>query len=562
MSTTSNVNAVYRRDPERGWRIWHINEIYRGDTGVKYDPLYVPNVEDLVYDGQQAFYRVDAVDPITAIPTLTRINPAAGIDEAGDPNSLISALRIYQPHITERIFIDTLTSPYTLSVDGRYYVYGDEHTHMKLFKGTDTSIDGTVLSQSIDGNGIVVSELVELMPVQLELPAIKRPKRLHTAYDLQDGDLVTAVIYNAHGRPTDERPFIVRRADNISAPSSSNVYVQDIELISSLLSATDSSLIENPLNVPLNTSLMMCRVHYSDGNHMDLEIDGQKVKLHGVENFNTSVLGPATNVVLSYYPSEREQSINLSGHPVSQIPKHYRLANIPMGSDVALKLYVIPRWMGDRYALEWRLTNVQYNLDMDVTQWVTVRQDNGFAFNDRGFGVTQILQVSLDLDLAAPGRYPGHVHAQQVHITLEEPNSVPKDNWVIDYIGDGFTYIGVGVWCSVSHGGARPFKIDIGQNVDYEWLNRLYYPLDPMYDGEVLDRAPLPTHFRLEHGGEHGRQAIGTYSIADWDRTFYLGPNRAWDSQWPMVITWLVESNGDFKTLGVTPLSIESDLNI
>lgn len=560
--TTSNINVAYERDPERGWRWWHINMIYRGQSGVVYERLYVPNVGDLVYDGENSFYRVDHVDEVTAIPTLTRIDPSKGLNDTGDPNNLFSALRVYQPHITERMFIDTLTNPYTLSPDGRYRVYGDEHTHAKLFLGTDTSEDGTVLSQSLNSNGVVISELVELTPVHPDIPTIKRPKRMHTSRNLADGEVVTLVIYNAHGRPTTETPFFCRRADNISAPSSSNVYVHDIELISPLISATDPTLIENPLNVPLTTSLMMCRVHYSNGHHMDLEIDGQKVKIHGLNNFNTSLLGPATNIVLSYYPSEQEQAINLSGHPIAQIPKHYRLANIPMGDDVAVKLYVVPKWVDNHYELTWRLTNLQYTLDLDVTDWVTVRQDNGFAFNSRGFGITQMLQVSLDLDLAAPGRYPGHVHAQQLSITLEEPNSTPKDNWVIDYTGDGFTYVGVGVWCSVSHMTNRPFRIDIGQNVDYEWINRLYYPLDPLFDGTVLDRGPMPTHFRLEHGGEDGRQAIGTYSIADWDKTFYLGPNRAWDPYWPMNIVWLVESNNTFKTLGITPLSIEADLNI
>jgi len=555
------MSVVYRRDPERGFRVWTLREVYTGENIDTTDTLYVPNVGDIVFDGFDLFYRVDAVDEVTAIPTLVPFNPAARFEnEIKDPDNLHEGLKLYQPHIATRIFIDKLTQPFTLSIDSRYRVYGSEATQMKLYLGTDTSPEGTVISQTIDSRGAVISETVDLVPLFQDNATLKRPARCHTSHDLHDGEIVTAIIYNAAGRACGEHSFIVRNANMIAGPTASNVYVEDVELISHLISDHDPLLIENQLNVPFNTSMLTCRVHYSDGSHQDHAIDGVRVKLHGLSNFNTSLLGPTTHVVLSYYPSAQEQSINLSGTPTPSISKTYKLANVPTTDNFAFKLYVIPYWTGNQYELRVRLTDVEYTLNLDVTDKVEIKQSNGWDFNGLAFGITQTLNLTVALDDVVPGAYPGHVHVQQVSLTLNQPFATNVDNWVIDYLGDGYTQFGTGVYAVASSLDDKPFNISCNQVVVYDWLSLLYSSLDPIYDSTLLESAPTPTHFRLENGGENGDWEIGTYSVEDWNQTFRLGVDRDWDRAWPLNIVWLVIANGREKVVGITPLSIENDV--
>lgn len=552
--------TIYRRDPERGWRMWSLSEIYTGEVVQTSKALYVPNVGDLVFDNTDTFYRVDAIDAVTQIPTLAIVNPWAKTIAAPNPDNIHEGLKMYQPHIATRIFIDKLTKPATVSIDPLYRVLGDEHTRMKFFKGTDTSDNGTVISQVVNSNGAVTSETVDLVPIYPGVNTQKRPTRFHTHYDLKDGDLVTAVVYNATGRASGEHTFVVRNAGMIASPTANNVYVEDIELISGLISDHDPLLIQNQLNVPFTTSMMTCRVHYSDGSYQDMAVDGSRVRLNGLSKFNTGLLGPTTHVVLSYFPTSQEQSINLSGYPTPSINKTYKLANVPANESYAFKLYIIPVWEDTLYRLKVRLTDLEYSLNLDVTDHVTIKQANGWDFNGMGFGLTQTLHLTLRLDDVLPGAYTGHVHVQQLLLTLTPPYNRNTDNWVIDYIGDGYTTFGVDVYAIASSLDHKPFTIGVGQQTQYDWLSRLYNALDPIFDSTVLDEPPVPTHFRLENGGEDGSWAIGTFTVDQWNNTFQLGLEREWDRRWPLNIVWLVNENGMMKTVGITPLSIENDV--
>lgn len=551
-------NVVYRRDPTRTWRMWHINEIFTGKTGVTTEHLYVPNVDDLVFNGISTFYKVTAVDQVTAIPTLEAINPSAGFEiEVTDPDNLMHGLRSYEPHGVNRIFIDTSTKPSTISVDSRYRVYGSEATQIKLFMGYNTGPNGVVISQKLNSSGVVVSETVDLEPLYGTDNTIKRPLRFHSTRNLADGERVTMVVYNASGRVCGEHPFIVRNANMICGPTASSIYIEDIELVSDLISKTDPLLIENPLHVPLATSMMFCRVHYSNGKKADHSIDGNKVKIHGLGAFNTSILGPINNVVLSYYPSPTEPAINLQGVLKPSISKVYKLANKSVSGDIALKLYVSPVWTGSGYKLYVRLTNKEYNVNIDVTENVRITNVNGLPFRPNEFGVQQHISLTLAIDSINPDMHPGFIHAQQLKISLNPPGPTNVNSWVIDYGGDGYTYFGADKYCQASVVSKRKYRIDANQTNLTDWLSWMYWAIDPSFDNTLSDRAPTPTHFRLEHGGANGSRVIGTYPIEAWDTEFELGENRDWEQEYPMNITWLVMEGSTEKVLGLSAMAIK-----
>lgn len=518
------MSIIFRKDPQRGFRVWSITEIFTGQTGVVTGYLYIPNVGDLVFDGSNSLLKVIAVDSISGLSTLQAINPSLSFNtDITDPDNLMHGLKSYQPHITNRIFIDSNTNPPNLNVDSVFRAYGSESTKCKLFKGSNTSSNGTVVSLKLNSSGVVVSELVDLEPVYDTNNTIKRPERFHSANPLEDGERVTLVTYSATGRVTGEHPFVVRNANMIAGPGSSNVYIEDIELISDLISRTDPELIENPLHVPFNTSMMFCRVHYSDGTKADHAIDGNKVKMHGVSSFNTSIIGPRANVVLSYYPDITEPAINLQGVVRPSLSKTYKLANRNSADEFALKLYIVPIWTGTKYRLVVRLTNLEYTSNIDVTEYVAIQKVDGTMFRGDTFGTQQHISLTLNLDNSNPGQYPGFTHVQQLKITLNRPGSQVTSDWVIDYGGDGFTYFGADKYAEASLTGNRKFKIDANISNQLDWLSWMYSAVDPAFDSEISNKAPVPTHFRLEHGNANGDRVIDTYPISDWDREFELG---------------------------------------
>ena len=548
-------NPVFRRDPSRAFRVWNIKEIFTGDLGVTTEHLYVPNVEDLVVDGKGVMRQVIAVDPVSAIPTMVVINGEPG--DITDPDSIIDGLRARQPHGINRIFVDNSTVPATVTVHSRYRIYGSEATQAKLFKGTDTSDNGQVISHTLNSSNIIVSEMIDLVPLYDTNNTIKRPPRFHTTTPMEDGELVTLVVYAASGRVVDEYPFIIRNANMISGPTATNIYIEDIELLSDLLSDDDPKLIEHPLHVPVTTTMMQCRVHYSNGDKADHAIDGSKVKLHGVNSFNTSIIGPTSNVVLSYYPDPSEPSINLQGSIRPSISKTYKLTTVGNVTDVAYKLYVVPIWTGTEYRLVYRLTDVAYESDIDVTEYVTTTRTDGTAFKGNDFSREQTVNAVLDMSRINPNQTPPYVHVQQYKITLDRPGSSDYNDYVIDYGGDGYTYFGNGHYATAGVTGDHKFKVDINQSNKTDWLSWLYRAVDPIFDSSITDRGPEPTHFRLEHGGTNGNRLIGTFDISKWRDEFALGTLRNWEQGYPMNIVFIVRANGQDKVIGIAPLSIK-----
>ena len=512
---------VYRRDPHRGWRVWHISEIYTGELEQSDSVLQVPNPDDLVFDGK-GFRRVVAVDEL-AIPTLAAVDLSHEPEHITDPDSLREGLVSYQPHVGESIFIDNSTSPPTLSVDARCRIYGSESTQVRFYLGTDISEQGNAISLSLDSQGNVVNENIDLVPVYPGNLAIKRPARAHSSQPIDTGEVITMVIYNASGTATGKISFIARDCAAIAGPTANGVYITDIELRSKYISHESPLLLEVPLNVPLSLDSLICRVHYSSGIPLDLPIDGNRVKLHGFNNFNTGILGPIHRLILSYYPDADEPAINLGTGPVPSLSKEYGITGITENDVFALKLYLVPVYVeGSGYRLEFRLTNLAGDLDVDVTDDVSVLQSSGVQFDPADFGNAQTLDLHLNLDTTLPGLYPDHRHAQRVDLTLYEPNGISDDAWVIDYVGDGITTYGLDIHASASPLGDRRFVLHNNLGGRDTWLSKLYHAIQPMFDNKVLDTAPTPTHFRLEHGPAGSNSHIGTYPLDAWDNVFEL----------------------------------------
>ena len=269
------------------------------------------------------------------------------------------------------------------------------------------------------------------------------------------------------------------------------------------------------------------------------------------------MLGPVNNVVLSYYPAPSEPAINLQGLTRPSISKTYKLSNRVVGEAFSIKLYLIPIWTGSKYRLAIRLTDLSYGANIDVTEYVHISRVDGTSFKGDQYGTQQHLNLTLNLDLPGLEQYSGFIHTQQVKITLNPPGPSNISGWVIDYGGDGYTYFGADKYIQANVIDDKEFRVDLNQSNITDWLSWGYWALDPLYNNAEVDRAPTPTHFKLEQGGFNGSRAIATYPIEDWDKELMLGRDREWEQGYPLIFTWLVRTGSTDKIVGVGAMEIK-----
>lgn len=545
------------------FRVWLIDELYFGGTAPN-NTLYKPNINDKVVDYSTGEYRVIQVDAdgIPTLELLVRYNQDGGLDL--DSDSLLTALSHYQPTTVTPIYFDDSTTPhYTCTVDGAFVNYGVESERMIFFLGTDTSSNGTIISERYDGGGNLVDNTVDLNAIDPAQPGVKIPNTFATSVTLTPGDIVSGVAYKADGGVSRKTLFIVQASAANRPIDLSGVFIDGIRIKSDLLDPNDDTVILNDANTSFASSLVKAEILYSDGSVVETNIDGVKMKLLNIDQFDTTALIRPTSVVLAYYPDPNEPFINgVNNGGQSHITKVYFLANRVQGSDFGLKLYAIPRFISVAagYQLEWRLVNLERDVDIDVTADVKVLSSSG-GFLPANYGNEQNLTVSLNMDDVAPSVYNGHIHTQKVDIVVNIPGSNGLDAFVIDYNGDGINPYGVGLYAACSPGVNGKLNISISKATQTEWLSYLYNSAGALFDRSVLDEPPRPTHFRYEYQVSNSLVVSQEIPIDRWDENLdKVAGIPEWIEDSTVNIVWLIDNAGEWDVLGHSPLVIKLDL--
>ena len=95
--------------------------------------------------------------------------------------------------------------------------------------------------------------------------AIKSIPPFKTTFNLEDGEIVTAVFYSDDGGVVSKRQLLVENTAFIRSQNASMRYISHINLECSFLSDPNSNVINYPVNLPVNSINMMGVVNYSDG---------------------------------------------------------------------------------------------------------------------------------------------------------------------------------------------------------------------------------------------------------------------------------------------------------
>lgn len=512
---TDGVVPVY--NPNARWAIFSIDDVYMGEEG---NGKHVPKIYDYVLEPQTyTMFIVQALDPVTLIPTLKEIRPANMSYTLSETDVLFGVGPGTQAD-TYRVYLDKSTLPYTLAVDARLHVAGSLTNYAKIFKGSTISEEGKVISKMYDSSGNFVSENIPLELAALDSHinhSIKVIPPCYTTEDLTDGEIVTAVFYNSLNGVVSKRQLLVENTSFIRAIDSSRKYVTHISLECPFMSPTLDHVIEFPLNVPLNALNLTGVVHYSDGSTMKLPVDGTKFRMYGLDQYVSSIVGQKIELVLSYSLSANETSYAGVGVEGNYVTEPYDLVTIDPNGSYTVKLYGYPVWIDEAsgYTMKWWMMNLDRTMMYDVTTYVKWSTTTG-PFNPKAYGVLQRKNVSINLrDIS--GAFKPFVHTQVIDIVLNAPPDAYNVPWLVSHesVVTRPMY-GDGLFAKIKSGSIVNLSSDI--ETYEEWLTRVYEATYPLMNPRTEIVTIKPTHFVIvKNNGSID------FPISDWNKDINAG---------------------------------------
>ncbi|MBE0438140.1 MAG: hypothetical protein IBX57_00035 [Gammaproteobacteria bacterium] len=479
-------------DPDRGFRIWHLSEIFRGpNTG-----RYIPNKDDLVLDWDTGMYRVVGNDLSTG---LSRLEPWYGPKEGEGvtlENSLLG-IDIGNQGESFRAYIDTSVTPHTLACDSRLHIHGTAPTSIKVFKGTDISDTGTVISAMYDRNNQLLGENIPLELVTMpdaNNKAIKTPVVGHTLSKLDDGEVVTAVVYDDLGYVRSYSTLLVKNTTFIRSTEANRKYITSIHLESPFLDKNEPNVLRLPINVAISDVPVIGVVTYSDGSQMKLPANGGKFKLYGMTHFVSTIVGQKIPLVLTYHLSPDEINYGAQAGDSKHISVEYWGTTTEFEKSYSVKIFAFPRWVdGIRgYELDYWLYNLDRHKVYNITNLVTFTNNSEF-FRPLQYNVKQKLVLSVEMDKVDTA-YPKYKFVQAIDLTLMSPGTSDQTKWLVGFQPNQDPMYGHDLVAKVQFVNTDYWLVDItsGFNSKEEWLRHVYYDAKPLFNPLSEDEAPMP----------------------------------------------------------------------
>lgn len=504
------------KDQTRGYKEFGLWEIYVGPDGEP-GQVYVPNPNDKVFDWTQGYFRVQDVDYTTCLSTLVPWD--GGVNTGGiDLQDELLGSSMGETREQYRIYAKPGTLPIQASVDACLRIYQANASHIKVFKGTNIGEDGLVISAVLNTSGIPVSENVGLdlcASIDGTSYAIRTPKEFVLTEAVQDGDVVTVVVYSATGLAIGIYKHIVINTDFIRSIDSTRRYVVSVDLISPWLSDTESDTLLYPVNLPIQSGSLQAEIRYNDGTSTILPVDGETVELQGMSAYIATSAGQVANLQLVYHLATNEVAVGGGSVPGDRwISKPYRVRTVAEQGLFSAKLFAIPYWAGTAWALDWYL----YTLARDAVYKVTPYVNDGYGavpFDGTNYLTRQTLVKTLNLQDIGLG-LPYYQHAQTLFLRLHAAgsNATVTTYTELEYM-DG-VIVGTGmkaIRAADGSSGNYTLDISVGATSGAEWLNKLYYDTKPLYNAPAEVAPPTPTHFRLKIGTAFSRDI----SVNDYD---------------------------------------------
>lgn len=500
--------------PIDAWDMIHMTELYKGPYEIV-DPNN-PNLERKVprvgwwVCEEAGFYRVNRVHADNT-SDLARIYPGQGDDHA----NIITGPAVHQYTTPFRLMVDPSTTPVRFRVDDAMWFNGSEPVYYKVFKGSDITSNGQIVSTAVNGNGQptnanLMLELIQGTNTQNNLVKVARGG--HLLEVLAHQEMVTVVAYRADGLQVDYRPAVVCHTNNMAPLDLAKRVIVKVALETPFLNPDDKMLIDVPVNMLIDSTGIMGVVTYNDGTVKRLPINGEKFALSGLSNFVSATAGSMFDLGLSYYLADDEVAWDALGNIDKRTKtEEYKVRAINPDGNYTAKLFVVPFWNNARaeYQLQWYLYNMERKYLYDVTTKVELTP--GFTFNGKLYATKQSLRVAVDMG-AVDTYFINYRHVQNVELTLMAPGATPTQPtyYRIEY-DDQYTYgNGIRADVTVSTTVLNNVNIDISNacTTVEEWLNKIYYPTGPLFYTTAEDLPPNPTEFVIRNASNTWRRVI------------------------------------------------------
>lgn len=504
----ANVGIDPVIDVDRRFSIWKMSDIYSdaaNNTG-----RYVPNVDDIIVDYSNGWWRCTHVDFETGYSTLIPWAFNNITDNTDETDIIVGGNSTTND--SYRIYVNTKKVPYEFSFDTRLKIYGSAGSYVKIFK--DGNVEGPPISAVFNSAGAVVSENIQLENVVIPnttVTAIKVPTQGNLVEMVETGEVLNAVVYSNSGAVLAIFKVIVVITNFVRTIDAGKKIITNISLVSPYISAGDDRLLEYPSNMTVDSSSLIGKVTYNDGTTQRYPVDGPKFKMLGLENYVTSQLGQTVPLVLTYTLATSEYSNNVKEvNGVRFINKSYSLTTVESDNLYSVKLYVVPYWNGanNKWYLDYYLYNLERENVYKVTNFIEYGvNSNAFDGGAAKWGVAQEITVSINLDkLGSSFSYSRHV--QTFNITLHQAGSnlTSSGYYTLEY--DNNSIFGRISYANVATNESGEIIIDFsnGYSVVTQWLEQVYRSTEPLYFPFGEAAAPTPTHVKIIIGSAWSRE--------------------------------------------------------
>ncbi|MNB58712.1 hypothetical protein D3C87_363860 [compost metagenome] len=555
MSTVEDIPLVGIVDLEREPRIWFMRQIFTGKPGTG---LYCPNVDDLIIDLTSGWYLVTTIDITTGkctfipwkLPMVTENNVV--VDQ-------LLGVGTGSQSETWRVYVDTRQMPYSMQIDGRLHLYRSDADHYKVFLGTDLTDNGILISASYSPSGEYENENIGLEHVghdDINNWAIWAPKAGNTNRKLNNGEVVTVVLYNAVGNALSHSTMLVENTTLVRRTAAGRKQIRSVGLRSPYLSESDPSQLVVPINVDLRTVVMTGVVRYNTGEEMEIPVvlDGTgKMSLHGLRWYSPTIQTYAHKLTLSYKLSDDEFSLE---HGITEngfITEPFTIKAVAADNAYSVRLYAFPTWNdpASRYDLDFWLFNIDRDQYYRVPRSVVETPDNEVAFDGRDYVSRQRLKFGVLLSNVDP-IFPEHKFVQSAEFSLMKPGSEKGDKWQVKCDPSQEKFFGAGVVAKNRFVNVNLSYLDLKAGAtDLDgWFNKVYYPLNHLFDDTSEVEALEPTHFVI-----HTKTREYPFAVTQWNQEFpILNDVKVGEA---IYIRWIRETSNAQLQLGVTGLAVE-----
>lgn len=543
------ANSTAYRDPDRGFRYWAREELVAPNSA----GLWVPNVGDKAFDKSQGDFLITEVDITTGYSVMIPWYAPTRPTEDGKKMNLTGT---GPGSVSEsyRAFLNKAVTPHTLTPDRRLHKYGSMVQYYRMFLGEDISEEfGKVISTFFDPSGSFLGDTVpyETMVVPGAVnQLIQVPSVGYTNQEMDNGELVTLVAYDAANGQVSQDTLVVHNTQTVRQADGAKRYVRNISLESPWMSAADPQTLEFPINVTVESLPMTAVVHYSDGSKRRAGINDAQFTLMGLQDYIATNVGQEFPLVLSYKLAADEMSYNLVPAVNRKLVMDYVARTVTADGAYEVKLFVYPQWIS--VAQGYRLEFWMYNLDRQTFYNVTPYMElgtNSNAFDPKLYGTVQTMKWAVDLN-KVDGRFAPHRHVQTVQLALLNAGPATA-NWEVFFTpgqADGYgrdrfadiQYVNTNYWI---------LRLANGFTEQELWLKNMYERAQPLYNDAIEDIAPTPTHFKVVFA--HNSYE---FSLSQW-RTDLVVNNDLADGEL-MYIQWYRRTYESDLQLAITALPV------